>query len=386
MKKIYILFFVILFSLPQLLKAQVIQAKFGKGITFTAPDSSMSLKFTTRFQTLFTAEKPLEDGSSIDKNMQIRRFRLKFDGFAFDPRLEYKIELALSNRDQFGSGEQMANAGSIVLDAFINYALKDNLELKVGQFKLPGNRERVVSSQALQFVDRSLVNGSYNLDRDLGVQLNHNFNIGNAVIRDIYAVSLGEGRNVTTDDDGGLSYTARLEVLPFGNFEDKGDYFGSDLAREQTPKLSLAGGYNFNDDASRESGQLGDFLDETRDMNTFFADLMFKYKGWSVLSEYMNRTTTKTSILSDNESFFETGEGLNIQSGYLFKNNIEIAGRYTSINKFTSLDTDIQEYTLGVSKYFLNHNLKIQSDLSLLDEAGLSNESMRFRIQMELGL
>ncbi|HEY0731874.1 MAG TPA: porin, partial [Chitinophagaceae bacterium] len=231
--------------------------KFGKGINFTAADSSMSLKLGARFQTLLAAEKFLTDGSDIEKELMIRRFRLKMDGFVFTPNLEYKIELALSNRDNSPVIKEGSNAANIVLDAMLKYAFNDNLEVWFGQTKLPGNRERVISSQNLQFVDRSNVNSLYTLDRDIGLQLHHKFHIGNAVIKDKWAISMGQGRNITMADTGGLSYTGRVELLPMGEFTSKGDYFDADLAREKTPKLSLAAGYSYNDGAVRKGGELG---------------------------------------------------------------------------------------------------------------------------------
>src|SRR5687768_8650264 len=92
-----------------IIKHKPVFAKFGKGVNFIAEDSSMSLKLGARFQTLFVAEKPLVDGAPVEKELMVRRFRLKMDGFAFTPRLEYKIELALSNRDDGPIMPQAAN-------------------------------------------------------------------------------------------------------------------------------------------------------------------------------------------------------------------------------------------------------------------------------------
>ena len=71
---------------------------FGKGLQFIAKDSSFYLKFRFRFQTLYSGNYNLETNEYSD-NIQIRRARLKFDGFVLNPRVKYKIELSLSNRD-----------------------------------------------------------------------------------------------------------------------------------------------------------------------------------------------------------------------------------------------------------------------------------------------
>ena len=59
----------------------------------------------------------------------------------------------------------------------------------------------------------------------------------------------GEGRNITTGNLGGHQYTARVELFPFGKFESKGDYRGSDLKFEEKPKLAFGFTYDFNNDA-----------------------------------------------------------------------------------------------------------------------------------------
>lgn len=391
MKKIYMVFILALLILPKGLKSQeLVNFKYGSGLNLLAPDSSMSLKFVVRFQTLFEIEDT-ESKENITKNMQVRRFRVKFDGFAFHPRLIYKIELALSNRDIAPANvRQFGNAPNIVLDAVLKYSLKDNISLWFGQTKLPGNRERVVSSQNLQFVDRSIVNALYNIDRDLGVQLHHKFKIGRTVINDIYAITIGEGRNVTASDVGGLSYTARLEVLPFGNFTNNGDYFYADLVREPQPKLSLGIGYNYNDRTSRTGGQLGDFLNTSRNLSTLYADAMFKFSGLSIATEFVEKEI-RNPVIPEEENYYQSGYGWTIQSGYLLNNNFEFSGRYSLTVPSTEVylagfEEEISEYTIGFSKYFKGHNLKIQTDFSLRDVLNQASLDKRFRFQVEMGI
>lgn len=366
---------------------QTVTARMGEGIGFTAPDSSLQLTVNLRLQTLFTAEKLLTGGAPVEKQLVVRRFRVRFEGFAFTPKLEYKFQLGLSNQDNAAVPGQ---AGSLLVrDAVLRYRFSRQTQLWVGQTKLPGNRERVISSQSLQFGDRSLANALYTLDRDIGVQLHHQFRVGQVVVRDKYAVSLGQGRNVAARDTGGFSYTARVEVLPFGEFTNDGDYFDADLEREQTPKLSLAAGYNFNDEAQRKSGTTGVFLKDARDLSTFFADIMFKYRGWSLSSEYLHKKSGRNPVLQDSSDFYVTGWGWNIQSGYLFRNNIEVAARYTIVEPTNAITKAgllgrVREMTLGVSKYFLHHDLKVQSDISHVRDDLKSDPSLRFRLKCEI--
>lgn len=364
--------------------AQSVNAKFGKGINVMANDSSFSLKLGARFQTLYSGTSNLETNDWSDQFL-IRRARLKLDGFAYDPSLVYKIELSLSNRDT-GGGDipESGNTANIVLDAVLKWNFYKNFVLWVGQTKLPGNRERVVSSQKLQFVDRSLLNGNYNIDRDAGLQLHHSFNINGVVVNEVASISMGEGRNITATNDGGYDYTFRLEVLPFGEFAGGGDYVGSDIAREQTPKLSIGATYDYNNNTTREGGQLGDFLSEERNLSAVFVDAMFKYKGSSVMVEYADKTSSGSPMVIADGEGFNTGKGFNIQAGYLFKNNIELAGRYTTIRpEEFSGEVDTDEYTLGVSRYIVGHSLKVQGDLSYIQEAD-NDDELRVRVQVEM--
>ena len=351
-------------------------------------DSSYSVKFSFRTQNLFVADATTDDLEGIDSRFAIRRARLKFDGFAYSPKLVYKIELGLTNNDIGPAISQGNNASNVVLDAVIKWKFAKRTALWFGQTKLPGNRERVISSQALQFVDRSNLNGEYNIDRDLGVQLRNEFKIGKMVIRDIYSISMGEGRNITTGNKGGYDYTARLEFLPFGNFTKKGDYVNAAIYREETPKLSLAVTYDYNDDASREKGQLGKFLPTTSDLSTIFADLMFKYKGISVMAEYADRQGDRPVSYDEDSTIagrYMVGQGINIQAGYMFKNNLELAGRYTAIYPEASTGKNANYmYTFAVSRYIVGHSLKVQTDFSLLDEEFVEEHEVMFRFQVEL--
>lgn len=369
-------------------KGPIVNASFGKGISILAADSSFSMKLGFRFQTLFVYEDFLNDYVPATTNFLVRRSRIKMDGFAFSPKLQYKVELAISNRDMGKPIPEVGNAPSIVLDAVLKWNIAKNTYLWFGQTKLPGNRERVISSQALQFVDRSLLNSEFNIDRDLGIQLHHSIKLGNMVINEIISVSSGEGRNITTTNKGGYDYTGRIEFLPFGKFSSKGDYVGGAIHREEKPKLSVAFGYDFNDDASRSKGQLGNFQSATTDLSTIMADLMFKYKGFSLMAEYMNKTSPNTIVKDTSGAIlgkFETGSGFNIQTGYILKNNIEFAGRYTLIMPHKDLnENDYSQYTFCISKYFKEHNLKIQSDFSLLQENTVSDLELMFRLQVEL--
>ncbi len=358
--------------------------KFGKGIRITAADSSFYLKFGLRFQTLYDGRLNMETQDYNDRILT-RRYRLKFDGWVYNPKIVYKLELGISNQDISGGDiPQTGETSRIILDAVLKYNFAPHWTLWFGQTKLPGNRERVISSQALQFVDRSNVNSRFNIDRDAGIQLHYEKD----KFRLISSVSTGDGRNIITNHAGGYDYTLRGEYLPFGEFSDGGDYFSSDLSREPKPKLSIGVTYDYNDRATRERGQLGNFLSAQRDLETIFVDTYFKYNGFSSLVEYANKKSPDGPVILDGSgnfmNAFYTGSGISYQAGYLFENNFELAGRYTHVTpEEVTLRNENTQYTLGVSKYIVGHNLKIQSDVTLVQE-DTRDDMLMARFQVEL--
>ncbi|MEZ4974598.1 MAG: porin [Cyclobacteriaceae bacterium] len=376
--------FAFLSFIPFTLAQDKTSSTFGKGIRIAAKDSSFTMKFSTRIQTLYDGRLNLETNDYNDRFMT-RRARLKFDGFAYSPKLVYKIELAVASSDiAGGDSNEFGNTSRIILDAVLKWNFATNWELWFGQTKLPGNRERVISSQNLQFVDRSNVNARFNIDRDAGIQLHYGKNKFNFVS----SVSLGDGRNIVSNNVRGYDYTVRGEYLPFGEFKSGGDYFSADLNREEKPKLSIGVTYDYNDRAYHEQGQLGDALPAQRDLETWFVDAHFKYNGWSSLLEYAHKTSPDGAAIFDgNGNFvdaFYTGEGISWQGGYLFKNNFELAGRYTQVSpERVTLRNDNTQYTLGVSKYFVGHSLKIQSDVTLIKE-DTRDDVLMTRLQVEL--
>ncbi len=371
--------------------------KFGKGLfNLVGQDSTWTMKVATRMQ--FLAIANFQDGESTESNFLVRRARLKFNGFAFSPKLKYKLELGLSNRDisiPSENADLVSNAPRYILDAFIKYNFAKNLELWFGQTKLPGNRERVISSGNLQQVDRSLLNSRFNIDRDLGMQLRHKWNVSdNFVVKEILSVAQGEGRNITKGNLGGHQYTGRIEFLPLGNFTSKGDYSGSDQKREEKPKLAIGVTYDHNNNAVKNRSNQGSYMEtdygfyETN-INTLFIDFMFKHNGFSLMGEYADREAddpfAKNSDGTLTGDEVQVGKGLNFQAGYLFDCNWEVSGRYTNIEldkNITGKDAENQ-YTFGVSRYIVGHKLKVQSDISLL-QVDNANDNWMYRLQFDI--
>jgi len=396
--KTYITTIVCLLLCISALNAQETNApKFGKGLfNLTGKDNSWSMKIGARVQFLGTSTWDSQDNgvSNLKTSMLVRRARLKFSGFVYSPKLQYKLELGLSNKDIGGASVYTNNAPRYILDAVIKWNFHENFVLWVGQTKLPGNRERVISSANMQLVDRSLLNKRFNIDRDMGVQLRHHFNVSdNFIVKEAFSIAQGEGRNVTTGNLGGFQYTARVELLPFGNFTGKGDYIGGDLKREDNLKWAFAASYDLNNNAVKNRSNQGSYMTNDTgfyqtNISTLFVDTMLKYKGFSFMGEYALRDAADPLAKNADDSLtgdkVQTGNSLNLMSGYLFKNNWEVTGRYTNVNYDDFLHKGAEnQYTFGVSKYIAGHKLKVQSDVSYLDIVNGTNQLM-YRLQVDI--
>lgn len=390
----------VLSTLSAELHAQITAPKFGSGLRIMAQDSSFSMKIGIRFQTLFLGENNLieddfGDLSEGDARVFIRRSRLKFNGFAVNPKFTYKLELALSNRDNGGGNSaNFSNAANIVLDAWSEWNFYKNLSVRVGQMKIPSNRERVISSGNLQFVDRSRLNSRFTLDRDIGVFLRHHHKLGDTfILKEGFVFSSGEGRAITAANVGGAAFTFQLEALPFGKFQSKGDYIGSAIKRETKPKLAIQLVYDINNQAGRERGRGGSFIVNptgnfiASDLTNFHADFHFKYQAWSVMGEYANTSADGGPRVFNEEDqligTYYTGSAVNLAVGYMFPRNWEIAARWTDVRPDEFVANDEIQYTLGLNKFVVGHKLKVQGDVTYRTIDGGDDEFF-YRLQMDV--
>jgi hypothetical protein len=386
----------LLLTITSAFAQEVTTSKFGKGLlNITGKDSTFYMNFSARMQYLSATSWSEGDFENRESNFLVRRSRLKFSGFAYNPKLTYKLELGLSNRDISGASDFTSNAPRYILDAYIRWNFYKNFTLQAGQGKLPGNIERVISSGNLALVDRSLLNSKFNIDRDLGIQFRHHFKLSEKfIVKEIFAISQGEGRNITKGNLGGHQYTSRIEVLPFGKFKSKGDYKGADLDREQTPKLLVGVVYDVNNNAVKSRSNMGSYLETNEgfyqtDINTLFFDTHFKYRGFSLMAEYADRDADDPIAKNEDNSLtgdvVNIGNSTNIQMGYVTPSNLAITGRYTNVNfdSIVSSNNKITQYTIGLSKYVAKHKLKVQTDLTYEDSVSSSNKLV-YRLQFDI--
>ena len=366
---------------------------FGRGVGLTSPDSIFQLNLRFRMQNRVSYIQ--NEGEDASYDGQIRRLRLRFDGYVGNPKFLYALQLSFAPGD-VGEIEEGENI-NIIRDAVVYYRPNKTWSFSFGQTKLPGNRQRVNSSGGLQLTDRTINNARFTIDRDFGFQayfLNEyadkfSYNIKTAV-------TTGEGRNWTKSNDNGVALTGKLELLPLGAFTKDGVYYEGDIAREKTPKVMLSGGFQQNNHARRTQGQLGQDLFEQRTMKAVFADAMFKYNGWALMSSYMSRTAENPITFNPEDvtefNYVYTGSGFDYQASYLFPTNYEIIGRFSTQKVHRVIETlapNAKQYSLGVTKYLWEHAFKLQGEVTLDDLDyfdGRNKQNWYVRFQVEIGI
>ena len=367
---------------------------FGKGLGLTSPDSLFQLNIRFRMQNRLTYIE--NDGENGAYDGQIRRLRLRFDGYVGNPKFLYAIQLSFAPGDvgEIQEGENL----NIIRDAVVFYRPNNHWNISFGQTKLPGNRQRVNSSGGLQLSDRTINNARFTIDRDFGFQVH---NINEYMDKFSYnfktAFSTGEGRNSTDNPDDGIAVTGKAELFPFGAFAKDGTNFEGDIVREKKPKLMISGAFQQNNHARRTQGQLGNDLFEQRTMKSVLLDGMFKYNGWAAMASYMSRTTNENAVTINplditQSNYAFVGNGFDYQLSYNTKKNYEFIGRY-SIQKvgrdIEALTPNTKQYSLGVTKYIWEHAFKVQAEINYdtLDYFnGTTKNNWYFRFQVEIGI
>ncbi|HNR55535.1 MAG TPA: porin, partial [Flavobacteriales bacterium] len=143
-----ILFLIVLGSFALVGKAQteideraLIEVKDGISIS---QDSLFLLNLRFRMQNrLGVTSMGGEDLRIATTDFRVRRLRLRFDGYVLMRRLQYYIQLNFSRADlEVDAG----NVPQPVRDAMVYYHFNKYFYFGLGQSKLPGNRQRVISS------------------------------------------------------------------------------------------------------------------------------------------------------------------------------------------------------------------------------------------------
>ncbi|MBL8032492.1 MAG: hypothetical protein JNJ69_02240, partial [Leptospiraceae bacterium] len=180
----------------------------SKGLKFETTDgkfsSTMQHRLQFRYAYPFDADpRSLNDMEAEGHSFMVRRARFKLSGHAYKSWLKYNFQYDWSQ--------------PILRDFYITVDRFSWLQLRVGRGKVVYNDERVSSSGAQQFVNRSILNDVFTIDRQQGGQLmGRLFDNSPADINYVVGVFAGRGVGERLNDDTNLMYAARLQWNTIG--------------------------------------------------------------------------------------------------------------------------------------------------------------------------
>ena len=361
----------------------------GGGLSVRSSDDRFALTLSSRAQVREAVVLPASGAATND--LSLRTLRLTLAGHTFSRDVRYYVQLAFANADLEPGGSP-----SPLYDAWIEWRRLRDLNVRVGQFFVPFDRARTTLESSLQLVDRSTVVSEFNLDRDVGVELSSRdlFGLGGRLAYAVGAFS-GEGRNRAAAAPGFL-FAGRLQVSPFGAFDDNGE---ADLERSPRPRLAIgvAGAYNQQSTRARSTSGatfvLGGF-----DYAHAAADLHFKWRGLSVLAEGVWRhasedrhTGTPMGATAAVTEWSRSGYGYLVQVGYAFTSHLELAARWgqlfaadgTDPSLVSALNTAGRELGGNVSWYVQGHPYKLQADYFVFFGDTLAGARQQVRVQVQ---
>jgi phosphate-selective porin OprO and OprP len=369
-----------------------IKVGYNKGFFIESADGNFETKMNIRGQFRVT----VDDEESFDEDtgdvvddetttsFRWERLRLQWAGHAFRPWMKYKLQLDIRE-------------GSFnVRDMYFVLAYDERYAPKIGQYKVPFNREEQNSSSALQLVDRSIVNEAFSYNRDIGGGLTGD-------IQDIFTyeagILQGQGSNSGEDpNDSDFLWAARVMISPLG----KNLKIQPNFVKE--PTIQIGGGIAYNDTTIDD----GDVFDETDNEDiqyraegayadasslealAYSADIAFMISRANLEAEYIGM-----DFSPDGSEFGDAyDQGWRVQGGiFLIPKVLEVAARYAYIDYDNDVfvdDTDVDnqwEITPGINYYFSDsHNWKLQADYSFIRSElfnGFDEDENRFRVQLQ---
>jgi hypothetical protein len=386
-----------------------VRASYGdKGFRLETLDGNWQTNLQWRAQLRLTwptsgDPRQVDDFASDEEiTFEARRLRMKIGGHGYRPWLKYYFEVDLQpTRD---ADDSSSSSSARAIDWRIDLAKYEKLQLRVGQWKIDYNRERVDSSGRQAFVERSIVNRIFTLDRQVGVSFRGRLFEGTpGDIRYYMGVFTGEGRGVRNDDNN-MMYAGRLQWNFLGR--DLG-LRQTDVERTELPTGSLAfGGATNTGKCTRWSssgcGRLDGFTAPAAAEQGQFRihqavqELAFKWQGYSFQQEFHWKRVVDRSFTS-NEARHQTDlYGLYAQTGYFFNElfdcvpeELEFGFRYALVrepNELNRLKSNTrQEFTTAANWFFYGHNNKLTLDYSYLtlDDDVLSRNVSDQRVRFQ---
>ena len=333
---------------------------------------------------------------SDSNQFSVPRARLQFMGYAFDPDFRYNISWAF---DQTTWDQEGGSGRAGLLDAYISSWHIPWFTIQAGQQRVWFNRATISSMATSTFADNLIVQNAFAANqqssRDIGVSIasdedQYTFNyafgiwggVGANLTREGTAVSQALPNNASLPSSqrrtfnydtriltGEMMYTARLLYKISGN----PGYGQGDILNSRTPQMAIAFGYAYNPAQNYLSSTRSDIVDRAYrqrvtkayngrllgggiyDFQTYEADFIAKYQGWSFQAEGYYRHQRVRSADSGTIPFDPTtaavlGPPVNLGQAYgwyaqvgkyIIPRKLELAVRYGFMDPSTQQVNDL---------------------------------------------
>lgn len=374
-----------------------------KGLSIKSKDGNWSTNLQWRAQMRLTEPyrsdpRQINDFSKVDESsFELRRARMKIGGHGYKPWIKYYFEVDL--QPTRSTSDSSTKASSRLIDWRITLDKYDWLSFRAGQWKINYNRERVDSSGRQTFVERSIANRIFTVDRQVGVMAFGRLFPGTHTDLNYYlGVFNGEGRGVKNDDSKML-YMARLQWNFLGRElkwrqSDTGYSdnpagtlaFASSSTQGKCTRWSSSGCGNLDGFDSVSNAVKGQF-----EIDQLVQETAFKWHGFAWQQEY-HKKKVKDNV---NNTRSELTGGY-AQAGYFFHElfpaipkKMEFAFRYAFVDEPNKTDINFtnkrKEYSSAINYFINGHNNKLTLDYSrlVLDDGlldmNVSDNRVRFQ-------
>lgn len=281
------------------------------------------------------------------------RTKITLRGHVISPDLTYLVR----------GGFLRSGGGFVLEDSWLRYHLTNEWNVRFGQFKLPFNREELVSPAKQLAVERSLVNESLNLARSQGIELAY----ADAVNRLSLAVSdagqdqvggfgfvgtVGENSPALAEDTE-YAVTSRYEFLAAGSWGQFDD-FTSPVDEEFGLLLGLA--VHIQQDEYTGAFSFG------RNEERWFAwtfDVSAEWGGANAFASFFHHYI-------DDGTFGQINVyGVVGQAGVYFTPKFEVFTRFEwgTLGVGAADFHDLYLLTIGGNYYFDGHDIKLSADV-----------------------
>ena len=413
-----------------------VQAGYDKGFFIKSSDDKFKISFNgvMQFRWTYYRTQPYNhyllpgykrhDRSGFDWN----RFRFIARGHAYSPDLTYHMELEMGSANQYNAR---------LLYGWLNYRFMDEFQFRAGVFRLANTRADFGSTSNMQFAEYPMMNGVFGLVRGTGVRLwgklfkdqgEYFLDVVNSLVR-------GDSQTITNDEN---IYTQGHDSNPAIVFrtvwqilrgevehpEDASPHWAdpsADLEYHTSPSLNAGFHYAFDSDwhdggarvpYPRQTffrpGGFGLTNASGSQVNQFGFDAGFKYRGFSLVGEYVVRVLDATSadhrpytalyqFTGDSSSAAQ--QGAYIQAGYLlpipgFERKLEVVTRFGGVSAVSGGQEGTWDYGAGVNYYIQGNKVKLQADITKMTEAPFSSPNygvanvnddvLLFRLQLQV--